>query len=41
MWGTTSIRATSYYEANNILIGRTNRGGALYEVVMYEGALFH
>ena len=38
---TTSIRATLYNYANEILIGRTNQGNALYEVVGYEGALLH
>ena len=38
---TTSIRATSYYQANEILIVRTNQVDAFYEVVRYEGALLH
>ena len=37
--GTTSIIAALYYQANEILIGRTNREDALYELARYEGAL--
>ena len=34
-------RATSYYQANEIVVGPTIRGDALYEEARYEGALLH
>ena len=37
----TLIRAPAYFLANEILIGHTNKGDVLYEVVRYEGALLH